>query len=283
MASTTPRGATWYRSDHARNKSVRRRANPWYRRLGRGAVALSVLTVIGLGLYFGARATQDYLNRDRLPAPGAEVPEIRETSFQIRSSSPAPELDGILTLDATTGAFQFVGRGGGPQSGIELVSPDGSTVYVRESSGAWRLTESDNAVDEAVRQAVGFVRNDKNADAILTNRLRRGYAELTAQTTEGEGDNELTKYEIELDTLGFSVDYPLQWREFVSDAIPGVQTSRSLPVVIWIDSEGVLVRVRVEQTNWSWDRLAYSSLPFVPPNVEPAASAETTATTQPVD
>ena len=283
IGSTTHRGPTWYRSDHARNKSVRRRANPWYRRLGRGAVALSVLGVVGVGLYFGARATQDYLNRDRLPAPGAEVPEIRETSFQIRSSGPAPELDGILTLDATTGAFQFVGRGGGPQSGIEVVSPDGSTMYISESSGAWRSTDSDNADAQAVRQAVGFVRNDKNADAILTNRLRRGYVELAVQTTEGEGDNELTRYEIELDTLGFSVDYPLQWREFVNDAVPGVQTRRSLPIVIWIDPDGVLVRVRVEQANWSWDRLSYSSLPFVPPNVAPTASAETTATTQPAD
>jgi len=280
MATTTHRGATWYRSDHARNKSVRRRANPWYRRLGRNAVGLSVLGVIGVGLYFGARATQDYLDRDRLPAPGAEVPDIRETSIQIRSSSPAPEVDGTLTLDATTGAFQFVGRSGGPQSGIEVVSPDGSTVYISESSGAWQLSDSDNTIGKSLRQAVGFVRNDKNADAILTNRLRRGYVELAVQTTEGEGDNELTRYEIELDTLGFSDAYPLQWRQFQSDAIPGVQTTRTLPVVIWIDKDGVLVRVRSDQTNWSWDRLTYSSLPFVPPNVAPA---ETTATTEPTD
>lgn len=278
--STTHRGATWYRSDQARNKSVRRRANPWYRRLGRSAVALGVLCVIGAGLYFGARAIQDYLDRDRLPAPGAEVPEIRETSFQIRSSSPAPEIDGILTLDATTGAFHFVGRSGGPQSGIEVVSPDGSTVYISDSSGGWNLTGTDEPVTTSIREAVGFLRNDKNADAILTNRLRRGYVELTAQTTEGEGDNELTKYEMELDTLGFSTDYPLQWGEFQDGAIPGVQANRTLPVVIWIDQDGVLVRVRDDQTNWSWERLTYSSLPFLPPSVAPS-SADTTASTQP--
>jgi hypothetical protein len=243
-------------------------------------VALTALGAIAVGLYFGARAIQDYLDRDRLPAAGAEVPDIRETSFQIRSSAPAPELDGILTLDATTGAFEFVGRGAGTQAGVKVVSLDGSTAYISESSGGWRPLGSGDDIDESVRGAVEFLRNDKNADAILTNRLRRGYVSLAAQTTEGEGDDELTRYELELNTQGFSVDYPLQWREFQNGAIPGVQTSRVLPVVIWIDQAGVLVRVRADENNWSWERLTYSSLPFVPTD-GPTAPAETTATSQP--
>ena len=86
----TPGADTWYRSDHERTKSVRRRANPWYRRLGRGLVALTLLGLLGFGLYLGAREVQDYLERDRLPSAGAEVPTIRATSFQITSSAPAP-------------------------------------------------------------------------------------------------------------------------------------------------------------------------------------------------
>ena len=95
-----PGAATWYRSDEDRAKSVYRRANPWYRRLARGIIGLGFLSAAAVGLYFGARAVQDYLERDRLPASGADVPDIRATSFLISSTAPAPSVDGTLTIDA---------------------------------------------------------------------------------------------------------------------------------------------------------------------------------------
>jgi len=261
------RSPTWYRSDRDRHRSVRRRANPWYRQLLRYLVALIMLGALGAGLYFGARAAQDYLDRDQLPSAGADVPEIRSTSFQVRSSSPAPEVDGTLTIDTASGAFQFIGRNGGPQDGIEVVSPSRSTLYVRTAGNDWAALSGDQASGingNDLRRVVDYLSDDDTADAILPNRLRRGYVDLIERATEGEGDDQLTRYELELDTVGFSDDYPAQWHDFENEAIPGVQEARPLPVVIWLDAEDVLVRVRDEQTSWSWERLTYSDVPFSP-------------------
>ena len=255
---------TWYRSDQARTRSVRRRANPWYRRLGRGLVALVVVTAVGFGLYLGARAIQDYLDRDQLPAAGADVPTIRATSFQVRSSSPAPGVDGTLTIDTATQAFEFVGRNGGAQSGVQAVSTGGSEVYIRPFGAEWRLADASDGLATDLKTAVRYLADSDTADAILTNRLRRGYVDLQDQASEGLGENEITRYELEINTEAFATDYPLQWQEFQSDAIPGVSTTQALPVIIWIDDENVLVRVRDEQTNWSWERLTYSDTPFTP-------------------
>lgn len=234
---------------------------------------LTVVGALGTGLYFGARQLQDYLDRDRLPGPGVEVPEIRTTTFQVRSSEPAPEVDGTLTIDAESRAFGFVGRIGGPHSGIEVVSPNGSTTYIRASQGEWALMTGslgDSLDRQDLLLVVRYLSNDKNSDAILTNRLRRGYVDLVEQATEGLGDDRLTRYELELDTLRFGSDYPLQWQHFQNDAIPGAQKVNNLGVIIWLDADEVLVRVRDEQTNWSWERLSYSDRPFTP--IDPAST-----------
>ena len=126
------------------------------------------------------------------------------------------------------------------------------------------MAEPDDPLVKDLTTAVRYLSDDDTADAILTNRLRRGYVELTEQATEGLGDNELTRYELELDTEGFDNQYPLQWREFQANAIPGVRKTSVLPVIIWLDTDNVLVRVRDEQTNWSWERLTSADTPFVP-------------------
>lgn len=265
---------TWYRSDQERSKSLRRRANPWHRRLARGVIAASVLMALGAGLYFGAVAVQDYLERDRLPSAGTEVPAIRDTSFLVRSRAPGPIVDGTLTIDAVSMAFRFVGRNDGPHSGIEVVGPNSSETYIRRSQGDWELMAATNPAPDQLRrddlvQVVRYLSNDDNADAILTDRVRRGYVDLVELTTEGIGDNEFTSYTLEIDTLGLSVDHPLDWQAFLDDAIPGAAKVPALTVRIWLDADGVLVRVRDDESNWSWERLAYSGNPFVPE--DPAA------------
>lgn len=243
---------------------MKRRANPLHRRFGRGLIGLIAVSALAVGLYFGARVVQDYLGRDRLPAQGADVPAIRATSFQIKSTPPAPDVDGTLTIDASTRAFEFIGRNGGPQTDLQVVSVDGTTIYIRSSDGDWRLANGSDTIDDDLRVVVAYVSDDATVDAILTNRLRRGYVDLVTETTEGVGDDELTRYDIELNTLGFSTDYPLQWQEFRDGAVPGVAVVRVLPMSIWLDSDGVLVRVSDEQSGWSWERLTYSDLPFAP-------------------
>lgn len=261
-----PGSSTWYRTDEDRNRSVYRRANPWYRRVARGVIGVTLLGLLGVGVYVGARAVQDYFDRDRLPAPGVDIPEVRSTTFLVTSSSPAPAVDGTLTLDADTGAFEFVGRATGPQSGVQLASPDGSTVYLRRGNGPWSVAGSSDGDANAVGRAVRYLSDDDTADDILTNRLRRGYVTLDRQVDEGVGDDRLTRYEMRIDTRSFSADYPIQWQEFRDDAIPGVREESALPVTIWLDTDGLLVRVRDDSTGWAWERLASTDQPFV---VEP--------------
>jgi hypothetical protein len=256
--------SAWYRSDDKRYQSVHRRANPWYRRLGRGVIRLALLAVLAVGLYYGARAGQDWLDRDKLPAPGADVPTIRSTSIQIRSSTPAPELDGTLTFDTSTRAYEFVGRVGGPQDGLQMVKPDGSTVFIRAGGDGWRPATSGDAPVASLSRAIDYLIDDDTSDAILTNRLRRGFVELRSETTEGVDPNRQTRYELTLDTLDFAAEFPLQWESFRDQAIPGVPESADVRVDIWLDSEHVLVRVDAETANWAWQRLTYSDQPFTP-------------------
>ncbi len=272
----SPGAATWYRSDEQRNKSVRRRANPWYRRLARGIVGLTFLAAGAVGLYFGARLVQDWLDRDRLPAAGPEVPAIGATSFQVSSVAPAPAVDGTLTIDTGSLAFEFVGRAGGPQAGLQVVSPNGTTVFVRQGGGAWEQAESAGQAVVAqvndLQRTVDNLADHETADTILTNALRRGYVELRQQIGEGVGDDELTRYEIEIDTQAFSVDYPLQWQDFQLNAIPGAPATNDFPAAIWVDTDDVVVRVRAGADGgdfWSWQRLTYSTQPFTP--VDPSS------------
>jgi len=278
------RGAeTWYRTDQDRYKSVRRRANPWYRRLARSVVGFSFLAAAAVGLFFGARAVQDYLDRDRLPAAGVEVPPIRSTSFEIRSTAPAPIVDGTLTIDTSSRAFEFVGRGAGVQQGVQVLSIDGSALLIRRGTGDFLPPGAADRVASDVQLAVSYLIDDGTADAILTNRLRRGYVSLEQRTEVGAGDGTLVQYETRIDTASFADDFPLQAQEFRDSAIPGTARMRSLPVTLTLDSDGVLMGVNDPDddetgTNWSWQRLAHSDQPFVPNGEDPGLDAPITIT-----
>ena len=113
-----------------------------------------------------------------------------------------------------------------------MVGPSRSTLYVRTAGNDWALLSGDRASaisGDDLRRVVDYLSDDDTADAILPNRLRRGYVELIERATEGEGDDQLTRYELELDTVEFSDDYPAQWQDFEIEAIPGVQEVRRAP------------------------------------------------------
>ena len=184
--------------------------------------------------------------------------------FVSAPSVPAPVVDGTITLDAATGAFEFVGRASGPQGGWQVVSPDGSTRYIRSGGGDWLPAGDEQEIVEQVTRAVRYLANDTTSDAVLTNRLRRGYVELVERSTEGADDNELTRYELEIDTKEFASDFPLQWGDYRDEAIPGVGQLRTLPMTIWLDDQHVLVRVDDGVHHWAWQRLTYSDQPFTP-------------------
>jgi hypothetical protein len=264
MGQTPAAAAPWYRTDQQRYRSVYRRANPWYRRFARAVVGLVIVVAIAGLLYVGAQIVQDYLDRDQLPRPGQDAPEFASTTFLVTASAPAPELVGTITLDTDSHAFEFVGGPAGPQTGLEVVSPDGSRVYVRQDRGEWRAPAADDGNVAAIMRAVPYLLAVDDADDVLENQLRKGYVELIDETTEGVAPDARERYEMTLDTGGYSVDHPLQWQAFSDTVIPGIAEAEAVPVTMWIDDDDVVVRLRDDQTHWEWERLAYSDSRFVP-------------------
>ncbi len=224
---------------------------------------MAFLAAGAVGIYFGAQLVRDFLDRDQLPAEEAEVPTFRSTTIEIRSTTPAPVLDGTLVLDTVTGSFEFVGRGTGPQSGMQVASPDGNTVYVRRDGGAWQVAPAGDQLAADVVRSVTYVSDDDSADAILTPVIRRNYTELIDRVEVGEGDDEVVRYELRLDTATLDENFPLEFQAFAEEAIPGVAAIRGLTVTITLDDEEVLVQVEDDNTNWSWQRLSYSDQAFV--------------------
>jgi hypothetical protein len=268
MVSHTPvvGASTWYRTDQQRYKSVYRRANPWYRRLGRAVVGLTVIVVLAGLLYFGAQQVQDYLNRDKLPKPGQEAAQFASTSFLVTSSSPAPELNGTITVDTASHAFEFVGSGDPdtPQSGLQIVSPDGTRVYVRQDNGTWHEAADGDDNVAAIMRSMPYLLGVNDADDILENKLRKNYVDLIDEATEGVAPDALEHYEMAFDTAAYSSDYPLQWQDFEDRVIPGAVPGDAVPVSMWIDEDHVVMRLRDDETHWAWERLAYSNEPFTP-------------------
>jgi hypothetical protein len=247
--------ASVYRSPDDRNRSVYRRANPWYRRLARGVVALAILGGLGVAVYFGAREVQDYLDRDRLPSPGAEPPDIGQSTFVVRSTVGEAPLQGTLTVDFDSGAYEFVGTPGGPNSADNLTSPDGEQVFAQTGSNSWQPVDPAAPVIASIDRVISLVSNDLTADAILTNRLRRGYVDLIREIDEGEGDALRTRYDLELQLAAFADDFPLQWQDFRRDAIPSIGEEPRHAVTIWVDPDDVLVGVDDAATGWAWERI----------------------------
>ncbi len=264
ISAPSARSGSAYRSTEERNRSVYRRANPWYRRLARGTIAAVLIAALAGGVYLGALALQDYLDRDQLPSVGPDIPTIRETSFLIESSAAGVELDGTLSVDIETGAFEFVGAAGGPNAADRLTSPDGTVAYAPGTGSTWIEQPPTTPVVMSVRRAIELLSDDNTADAILTNEIRRGYVDLVRQIEEGTDDNTRTRYDVTLDLTSFAESFPLQWQSFRTDAIPGVRESRRHPLSIWLDDEEVLVQVDDEAAGWNWQRLTYSGAAFEP-------------------
>ena len=259
-------GDVVYRTDRDRNRSVHRLANPWYRRLARIVIGMAFLAAAALAVYAGAQFVRDLLDQDELPEEEAEVPAMRTTTIEIRSTAPAPVLDGTLTLDTVTGSFEFVGRGSGSQAGVQVVSPDGTTTYVRRDAGAWQPAGAGDQLAADVLVAVDYLSDDSSADAILTQELRSDYVDLIERTEIGEGDDQVVRYELRIDTTAFQQNSPFEYQSFEEEAIPGVTAVRGLLVTITVDGDNVLVQVDDTGTNWSWQRLSYSDDAFVPIN-----------------
>ncbi len=252
-----------YRSDDARKRSVHRRANPWHRQIARLVIGAVITAIVGGGLYLGAREFEQWWNRDRLPALGVETPDIRTANFVINSESPAPDLDGRLTIDTTTGAFEFVGREGGSDEGWHAISPDGRRIVLRQGTEPWREAVDDDPIADEIRIVTSYLRKADGVDTLLPARVRQ-HVELVQQSTDVTTSGEWTRYDLLVNTEAFSRQNVIEWTEFRRDAVPGAAELAALPMTIWVDDDGVLVRLVDDTSGWRWERLAYLSEPFAP-------------------
>ncbi len=250
-----------YRSDSDRARSVYRRANPWYRRLARGVTALCLVVIVGGALYVGARELQDYLSRDRLPSVGAELPEIRTSTFLVTSGAPA--VDGMITIDEVTQVFRFTGSVGGPQAGLTLVSSADGVVLASRDGVTLDATAPDDPAVSDIRTIVPYLLAVDGADDLLSNRLRP-FVELERQETEGVGPGSIERYEMLVDTEGFSDGNPLLWTAFGQQTIPSIDRGDAVPITMWLDQDNVVVRLRAATADWSWERVEYSDQAFEP-------------------
>jgi hypothetical protein len=135
-------------------------------------------------------------------------------------------------------------------------------VFAQTGSNSWQPVDPAAPVIASIDRVIGLVSNDGNADAILTNRLRRGYVDLIREIDEGEGDDLRTRYDLELQLAAFADDFPLQWQDFRRDAVPGIAEDPRHPMTIWVDPENVLVGVDDAGTGWAWERVDYSPSSF---------------------
>ena len=258
-----PSDTTWYRTDQQRYRSVYRRANPWYRRLARGLIALSIVGVIGVAVFVGVTEANDYFQRDKLPGPAPESVGFRSTAFLVTSSAPAPDIDGTITIDNATRAFQFVGGVAGPQANTEVVSPDGTRTYIRVDGGAWQNAAADDPIVAglltAIPRLLGVV---DSADVLLTNLRNGGYVDLVERSELGSDELALDRYEMLIDTAEFAADYPLQWQDLLDSVVPQMMVDSAVPLTMSIDANEVVVGLDDGATNWKWQRLSYSDTPF---------------------
>lgn len=261
-----PEHATSFLGDPARSRRVYRLANPWYRQLLRGVIACGMIAVVGAGLFFGARLLQDLTSDDVLPEVGATPPAVQSSVFEVRSVAPGPLVDGTLTVDMATGAFEFLGRPSGSQPAAEAVSPDGESVFVRRSDGGWQLAASNDALAIDVRHAARFLIGTDSLDAVLTAPLRDGLLELRNRSDAGPADDRLTRYDVELDTQGFATEHPAEFEAFGQQIVPDTPVSQDLDVTVWVDERDLLVQMDVDAAGWAWQRIADSADPFEPDN-----------------
>lgn len=250
-------GYVAYRSDQDRSRRVYRRANPVWRRLLRGVIALALSGAVAVGVYYGAREVQHFLDRDRLPSPGLDLPQVGWSTFLLRSVPPGPELDGTLRLDLTSGAYEFVGRTGGPQAGVRLARQAGGTPRI-DTGGGWRDGAADRLVG-ALDEAIGYVRGVLGPDDVLEARLRRDFVDLLDRQTDVTATAELTRYEMSFDTAAFSSQYPVQWAGYETAIAPALEAEPLVPVTMVLDESHVVVRLEAPRSGWAWERLEYGA------------------------
>lgn len=288
--SVTGRPAT-ERSNEERIKRIKRKADPWYRRVIRIGIQLGLLVAIIGGVAFVVRAVVESETKIELPPPGGGDGVIRSTTITLTLGPPTdsapgvppsgPGVAGTVIVDPATGAFEFSGSADGPQRGLDIAGRLGIATFVRSTStgGEWRVVIPggvDDASASAVERSVRAVADAASVDEILTDTVRGRYVTLlAAETIDDERLGRSERFDLEIDTERFADEFPLRWHAFETGAVPGAPATSALPVSVRLSDDRILLEVVADSVGWSWRRLSWSADPFVPAVLVPDPSTYT--------
>ena len=251
-------GPRTYRPESEREALVHRRANPWWHRMLRLVVLAVILGGLLTGGYFAVDALADYLDRDKLPAPGVDSAEVLSASYRVRSGPDVGGLVGDITVDHVSGTFRFLGAADADLAGLEIVGDAASHLALRRDGGAWELGWSDARAERliALRTYLDVV----DTDDVLTTTWRDGYVSIDNREkgVSIAGLDDTTMYTIEFDAARYATDHPFQWNEWVATVLPLPAAVDDTLLSVWIDGDGVIRGFDNAGAELRWERITYS-------------------------
>ena len=252
-------GPRTYRPESEREALVHRRANPWWRRILRLVVLAVILGGLLTGGYFAVDALADYLDRDKLPAPGVDSAEVRSATYHVWSGPDVGGLVGDITVDHGSTTFRFQGAAEADLAGIEIVGDPAGHLALRRDGGTWELGWADARAERLVSLVtyLGVV----DTDDVLTTTWRDGYVSIDNREkgVPIAGVDETTMYSIVFDAARYAADHPFQWNEWVATVLPLPAAVDDTFVTVWVDGDGVIRGFDNAAAELRWERVTYSA------------------------
>jgi hypothetical protein len=251
-------GARVYRRESERETLVRRRADPWWRRIVRSVLLLVILAAIVIGGYFAVDAFSGYLDRDRLPSPGVDSAEVRSATYHVQSGPAVGGLAGDITVDHGSGTYRFQGAADTDLAGIEIVGDGAGRLALSRDGGPWELGWSDQRAQQFGSLATYL--DVVDTDDILTTTWRDGYVSIESRSTgvPVAGVEHTTMYAIVFDAARYEVDHPFQWNEWVATVLPLPAPLDDMLITVWVDDDGVIRAFESAAAQLRWERVTYS-------------------------
>ena len=218
----------------------------------------ALLAGVLIGGYFAIDALADYLNRDRLPAPGVDSADVLSASYHVQYGPPAGGLVGDITVDHGSGTYRFTGAADTDLAGIEVVGDAAGRLALRQGEGPWEAGWADPRAEQLV--ALARYLDVVDTDDVLTTTWRDGYVSIDDQENEvpAAGVDETTMYAVLFDSARYATDHPFQWNEWVATVLPLPAAVDDTLVTMWVDDDSVIRRFENADAEFLWERVTYS-------------------------
>jgi hypothetical protein len=247
-----------YRPEAEREALVRRRTDPWWRRILRLLVVSAILAGVVIGGYFAVDALVAYLDRDRLPAPGVDSAAVLSASYHVQYGPVPGGLVGDITVDHGSDTYRFQGAADTDLAGVEIVGDAAGRLALRRGEGSWEAGWADPRAQSLV--ALATYLDVVDTDDVLTTTWRDGYVAIDDRDTgvPAAGVEETTMYAVFFDAARYATDHPFQWNEWVATVLPLPAAVDDTLVTMWVDDDDVIRRFENAAAEFRWERVTYS-------------------------